>query len=115
MDPLGGPTISGTCANFYAAFGTQLQNGGRTAAQALAGSISCRGNLCPDDNRVNEFYILEKNINIMKSVVLSYTNAQAGEGLPDYSSVAVRQDWATIGTEFSNMTFLHLLPFSICR
>jgi len=33
----------------------------------------------------------------MKTVVLSFTNAQAGEGLPDYSSVNVRDDWATIG------------------
>lgn len=64
--------MAGTCTNFYAAFGTTLQGGGQTAAQAMANCISCQGTGCPDNSRVSEFYILEANINKMKTIVSAW-------------------------------------------
>lgn len=39
-------------------------------AQQLALALSCQGGSCPDNNRVAEFYILRKDLNIMKAAII---------------------------------------------
>lgn len=47
--------------------------------------MSCKGGTyCPDNTRIDEFWILNEQLNRMKTLVLSWVSSQGSASLPDY-------------------------------
>ncbi|MDI1489600.1 MAG: hypothetical protein OHK93_000797 [Ramalina farinacea] len=79
--------VGGGCANLHAVFSTTSPNlpSGYTGAQALASSMSCKGGTyCSDNTRIDEFWILNDQLNGMKTLILSWVSSQGSASLPDY-------------------------------